>query len=191
MRDIATEAGITAGSIYNHFCDKEQIIKEVLLVYHPIIRVLPLLTQVNGQSAEELIRDAGYRIVREIDSSPGILKLMAIEMIELKSKHFPELMHEIDPFVQIFTRRIYGSGTAIKPQDPTILFRAFFGMLLGYGVSYMDNNTYPGSEIPNPVLDAFIDTFLYGVINKDASSKSILQAPDKMCIETGVLKQPE
>src|SRR5690242_24024 len=66
MRDIAAEAGITAGSIYNHFRDKEQIVKEVLLVYHPIMRVLPILEQVEGQSVSELIHDVARRVMQEI-----------------------------------------------------------------------------------------------------------------------------
>jgi AcrR family transcriptional regulator len=174
LRDIATEAGITAGSIYNHFCDKEQLIKEVLFLYHPIVRVLPLLSEASGQSTEDLIRDAGYRIVREIEASPGILKLMAIEMIELGGKHFPELFQTISPQIEHFTERIYLSGKISNPTDPTIFFRAFFGMLLGYGVSYLDINTLPGVGIPNPVLDEFINTFLHGVIAP--SSETLTQS---------------
>src|SRR5713226_6220135 len=83
MRDIAKEAGITAGSIYNHFADKEQIVKEVLLAYHPIVRVLPALAEAKGQSVTELIHDTAHRIAQEIETSPGILHLMAIEMVEL------------------------------------------------------------------------------------------------------------
>ncbi len=50
MRDIAAATGITAGSIYNHFADKEQIVQEVLLAYHPFMKVLPVLEEVEGQT---------------------------------------------------------------------------------------------------------------------------------------------
>jgi AcrR family transcriptional regulator len=164
MRDIANEVGITAGSIYNHFSDKDQIIKEVLLAYHPIIRVLPLLTEANGQSTEELIRDAAHRIVREVDGCPGILYLMAIEIVELENKHLPELAKEMYPAIQGFLQRVYSSGSIVRPKDPITFFRAFFGMLLGYGMSRQNYDFLPKSNDPDTVLEEHIEIFLNGVI---------------------------
>jgi AcrR family transcriptional regulator len=167
MRDIANEVGITAGSIYNHFTDKDQIIKEVLLTYHPLIKVMPLLTEADGQSTEELIRDAAHRIVREVDRCPGILTLIAIEIIELENKHIPDLIKEIYPAIQNFLQRVYSGGAIIRPQNKLTFFRAFFGMLLGYSMSRLNYDLLPKSSDPDIVLEEHIDLFLKGVISSE------------------------
>lgn len=164
MRDIAAEAGITVGSIYNHFADKEQIVKEVLLVYHPIMRVMPILAEVEGQSVAELIHDAARRVMHEIDATPGILSLMYIELIELNGKHAPELIGTMFPLVQGFLARIYGSGEKIRPQEPLTFFRALIGQLLGYCLTRVAVANSPAGQGQSATLDDFMDVFLYGVL---------------------------
>jgi AcrR family transcriptional regulator len=162
MRDIASEAGITAGSIYNHFADKGQIIQAVLLAYHPIMKVMPVLEQVEGQSVSELIRDAARRVMHEIDASPGILNLMSIELIELNGRHLPELIDTMYPLVQGFLTRIYSSGEKIRPQEPLTFFRALVGLLLGYGLTRVAVANSPVKQEAG--LDDFVDIFLHGVL---------------------------
>ncbi|MEM8533928.1 MAG: TetR/AcrR family transcriptional regulator [Chloroflexota bacterium] len=164
MRDIASEAGITAGSIYNHFSDKEQIVKEVLLAYHPIVKVMPVLEQAEGQSVSELVHDAAHRIMREIEASPGILNLLYIELIELNGEHLEELIGTIFPLVQGFLERVYSSGENIRPQDPLIFFRSLIGQLLGYSLTRASVAAIPAGQGQEAKLDDFVDIFLHGVL---------------------------
>jgi len=163
MRDIAAAAGITAGSIYNHFADKEQIIKEVLLAYHPIMKVMPVLEQVEGQSVSELIYDAAHRMMHEIDASPGILNLLAIEFIELKGQHVQELIETMFPLVQGFLTRVYSSGEQIRVQEPLTFFRALIGHLMGYALTRMALAKLPDKQGQDATIDDFVDIFLHGV----------------------------
>lgn len=164
MRDIAAAAGITAGSIYNHFADKEQIIKEVLLAYHPIMKVMPVLEQVEGQSVSELIYDAAHRMMHEIDASPGILNLLAIEFIELKGQHVQELIETMFPLVQGFLTRVYSSGEQIRVQEPLTFFRALIGHLMGYALTRMALAKLPDKQGQDATIDDFVDIFLHGVL---------------------------
>ena len=164
MRDIASEAGITAGSIYNHFPDKEQIVKEVLLAYHPIMKVMPVLEQAEGLSVSELIHDAARRIMHEIDASPGILNLIYIELIELNGRHLQELIGTMFPLVQGFLERVYSSGETIRPQDPLLLFRGLIGQLLGYGLTRAAIAASSVEQGREARLDDFVDIFLHGVL---------------------------
>ena len=164
MRDIASEAGITAGSIYNHFSDKEQIVKEVLLAYHPIVKVMPVLEQADGQSVSELIHDAAHRIMREIEASPGILNLLYIELIELNGQHLEELIGTMFPLVQGFLERVYSSGENIRPQDPLVFFRSLIGQLLGYSLTRAAVAASPTGQRQEAKLDNFVDIFLHGVL---------------------------
>jgi AcrR family transcriptional regulator len=164
MRDIAAEAGITAGSIYNHFADKEQIFTAVILAYHPIVRVLPVLSEVEGQSAEQLIRDAAHRMVAEMEKNPGIFSLVAIEIVELNGKHLEQLITEMLPHVRGFLARVYASGSKLRPANPLTFFRSFIGMLLGYGVTHFALRRTASLQMPEASLDDLIEFFLHGVI---------------------------
>ena len=166
MRAIAAQAGITAGSIYNHFADKEQIIQAVILQYHPILRVLPHLREVKGASAEELIRDAAHRLLQEVESDPGVLSLVFVELIDLRGKHFPELAQALYPQVQRFVDKVYEAGGVIHQHDPLTFFSSFMGMLLGYAFAHTFLDKMHDHLDSEHSLDAYVDTFLWGVLNQ-------------------------
>lgn len=176
MRDIAAGASITAGSIYNHFTDKEQIFKAVILAYHPLVLVVPRLAEVEGQSTEELIRDAARRIAQEIDARPGIVRIFATELIELGGKHISELITTMLPQVQGILSRIYATGDIVRPPDPIQFFRAFLSMMIGYAITHMVFDTeLPGILGTGPVvqiagqstampMDEFVEVILWGIL---------------------------
>jgi AcrR family transcriptional regulator len=176
MRAIAAQAGITAGSIYNHFADKEQIIQAVILKYHPILRVLPHLREAEGASAEELIRDAAHRLAQEVETAPGVLNLVFVELIDLRGKHFPDLAQAMYPQVQKFVEKVYEAGGIAQQHDPLTFFSSFVGMLLGYAFAhtFLDRlHDQPDSEYS---LDVYVDTFLWGALNHgEAALRSEVQ----------------
>lgn len=165
MRDIATRAGITAGSIYNHFTDKEQIIQKVLLKYHPIMRVLPRLAEAEGASAEVLVRDAACRIAEEVEATPGVLKLVFVELIDLGGKHVPDLALEMWPRITQFVEKVYSSDEIARPGDPVTFFSAFAGMLMGYAFTHGFFEDLPGQPAGNRSLDTYVEIFLRGILN--------------------------
>jgi AcrR family transcriptional regulator len=164
MRAIAARAGITAGSIYNHFSDKEQIITSVILQYHPVLRVLPHLSEVEGESAQELIRDAAHRLAREVETSPGVVRLVFVELVDLGGKHVPELTQAMLPVLRKFLEKVYATGEITRPQDPLVFFSAFVGMLVGYAFTHAFVDQLPYQAQTAASLDTFIETFLWGVL---------------------------
>ena len=58
MRQIARQAGIALGGVYNHFSSKEDVFKAVFLENHPYHQVLPALLEAQGESIEELVANA-------------------------------------------------------------------------------------------------------------------------------------
>jgi AcrR family transcriptional regulator len=170
MRAIAARAGITAGVIYNHFTDKEQIIQFVILKYHPVLRVLPHLGEVEGDSAEELIRDAAYRLAREVEAAPGVVNLVFVELVDLGGKPVPELTQAMLPVLQKFLAKVYASSEIARPRDPVIFFSTFVGMLLGYGFAhaFLDKMSYQPQSSAS--LDEYIETLLWGVLSRGETS---------------------
>jgi AcrR family transcriptional regulator len=165
IRTIAAEAGITGGSVYNHFASKEDIFTAVILAYHPIMRVLPNLSHVQGESSEALIRHAAYAVVETMEKDPALFTLIAIEIIELKGQHLPILVSSMMPHIQEFVGRVYADGR-IRAKEPMSFFSAFVGMLMGYALMrYMSQ----GVEIlknASPSLDEHLEIFLNGVLEK-------------------------
>src|SRR3989304_1770278 len=54
MRQIALEARIAVGGIYNHFASKDEIFLAVLSDRHPIFDLLPVLSAAEGKDIESL-----------------------------------------------------------------------------------------------------------------------------------------
>jgi AcrR family transcriptional regulator len=165
IRTIAVEAGITGGSVYNHFANKEEIFTAVILAYHPIMRVLPSLSTIEGKSSEELIRHAAYAVVAEMEKDPALFTLIAIEFIEHKGQHLPILLSQMMPHVQDFLKRVYQSGT-MQPREPMTFFSAFVGMLIGYGLIRYMSQTVDFLKSASPSLDEHLEIFLRGVLAK-------------------------
>src|SRR3970040_2313969 len=97
MRQIADKAGLALGGIYNHFSSKEDIFVAILMDKHPYKQILPLVLAAEGDTAEELIRNAARALVTELGSRPELLKLIFIELVEFNGKHLSNLIGEIAP----------------------------------------------------------------------------------------------
>src|SRR5512138_2178270 len=53
MRQIADRAQLALGGIYNHFSSKEDIFEAIILDQHPYKKILPLILEAEGETAEE------------------------------------------------------------------------------------------------------------------------------------------
>jgi AcrR family transcriptional regulator len=82
MRQIAREAGIAVGGIYNHFAGKEQIFLDVILKYHPIQCFTGDVIR-PGRDVEEFVRDASANWLWNWPAQEFI-NLVFIELSNLK-----------------------------------------------------------------------------------------------------------
>src|SRR5512133_1714222 len=99
MRQIAEKAELALGGIYNHFSSKDEIFAAIIIDRHPYKRILPLILEANGDSAEEFFGNAFRIIVKELGNEPEFLNLMFIELVEFKGKHGSAMLHELAPKV--------------------------------------------------------------------------------------------
>src|SRR5215212_1634048 len=73
MRQIAEAANLAVGGIYNHFAGKEEILKAVILQYHPLNVIAPELADAQGTSFESLMRDVAQRFLAAVKARPVLL----------------------------------------------------------------------------------------------------------------------
>src|ERR1044072_390747 len=87
MRQIADKADLALGGIYNHFSSKDEIFEAIIIDRLPYKRILPLILEAKGETAEEFFGNAFRIIVKELGNEPEFLNLMFIELVEFKGKH--------------------------------------------------------------------------------------------------------
>jgi len=169
MRQIADQAGLALGGIYNHFSGKEDIFAAIIIDKHPYKQVLPLILAAKGETAEELIRNAAHTLVTELGNRPELLKLIFIELVEFNGKHVSKLINEIAPKLLPMFEHLVRVRRNLRNLPPPILVRSFLGMFFSF---YITELFIRGSVIhklmPKNSFDLFVDIYLHGVIKEPA-----------------------
>jgi AcrR family transcriptional regulator len=168
MRQIAQEAGIALGGIYNHFVSKEEIFTEVILAHHPYIDVIPALQAAHGETFEEFVQDAASRLVSNLDDRLDFLKLMFIELVEFNGQHVPQIFELFYPEVLEFAQRLTENRSELRTIPPPILVRAFIGLFFSFFMTEVLIGQFQPAEINEDTLDHFIDIYLHGVLLDEA-----------------------
>ncbi|MEW6030402.1 MAG: TetR/AcrR family transcriptional regulator [Chloroflexota bacterium] len=169
MRQIAERAGLALGGIYNHFASKEEIFAAIIIDKHPYKQVLPLILAAEGETAEELIRNAARALVTELGSRPELLKLIFIELVEFNGKHISSLISEIAPKLIPMFENLVRVRKNLRDFPPPILVRSFLGMFFSFYITELfikDSIIY--KLMPKNSFDLFVDIYLHGVIKEPA-----------------------
>jgi AcrR family transcriptional regulator len=166
MRQIAERAGLALGGIYNHFASKDEIFEAIIVDKHPYKRVLPLIMQTPGETAEEFLRNAFQVTVSELSKNPVYLKLMLIEMVEFNGKHGASMLKEIAPKVLPMFEQMLKVRKGLRISNPALFLRSFFGMIISYFITEMVTaNSVISKLMPKDAADVYIDMYLHGVLN--------------------------
>ncbi|TFG34791.1 TetR/AcrR family transcriptional regulator [Candidatus Thorarchaeota archaeon] len=129
MRDIAREAGIKAGSIYNHFEGKEEVFEAVFIERHPMFRILAILDGVKGSTAEELLTNAVNQLNKELHREPGLLNLFFVELVEMDGKHINTAIKTNFPTDSQFMKQIFTMKSELRDIREPVLVRAVIGTI--------------------------------------------------------------
>jgi AcrR family transcriptional regulator len=169
MRQIAERADLALGGIYNHFSSKEDIFVAIIIDKHPYKQVLPLLLAAQGETAEELIRNAARILVTELGNRPELLKLFFIELVEFNGKHISKLIGEIVPKLLPMFEHLVRVRKSLRNLPPPILVRSFLGLFFSF---YITELFIRGSVVhklmPKNSFDLFVDIYLHGVLKSEA-----------------------
>ena len=168
-RQIADRAGLALGGIYNHFSSKEEIFAAIILDKHPYKQVLPIVLAAEGDTAEELIRNAARALVTELGSRPELLKLIFIELVEFNGKHVSNIINEIAPkLIPMFEKMIHVRKN-LRKIPPPVLVRSFLGMFFSFYITeFLIQDSVIGRLMPKNSFDLFVDIYLHGVIKEPA-----------------------
>ena len=165
MRQIAREAGIALGGIYNHFSSKDDIFLAVLLERHPYFHVIPVLKTAQGETVEELVQDAARRMVALLGGErTDFLNLMFIELVEFRGQHVPQLFTIMFPEVLAFAQRFVTGKDELRSIPLPVVVRAFIGLFFSYIITDILLEKQMPPEMEQNALDYFIDIYLHGIL---------------------------
>jgi AcrR family transcriptional regulator len=164
MRQIADEAGLALGGIYNHFGNKEDIFVGVLMERHPFLIVLPALQAAQGQTVEAIMRDAAGRMLDELGHSQEFLNLMFIELVEFEAKHVPLLFETLFPPLLQFAQHVKQAAGPLRDIPLPIVLRSFLGLFFSYYITDLIMGSQMPAEMKTGAFDYFIDIYLHGLL---------------------------
>ncbi len=171
MRAIAEASGLALGGLYAHFKGKEEIWQQVFKARHPYHEILPVFMEAQGDTFEEVIRDAIVRTVQELGKRSDLYNLMFIELVEFQGKNIPAVAMTLFPQMPKLGAKLYGARGKLRRVSPVSMGRALAGVVLIY---HMTEQLMPPQlrKLP-PVnsLDEMVDIFLYGVMADDEPSR--------------------
>jgi len=169
MRQIAEESGLALGGIYNHFSSKEQVFAAIVEDKHPFFQIVPILSNVEGRSVEEYVRNAAHTLVEQLGHYPEFLNLMLTEIVEFKASHVPLVFSKMFPMMMPIIQRLTSLDGELRPIPPAVLMRAFLGMFFSYYITeVLVSKAFPPEMMAN-AMDHFVDIFLYGVLVKETA----------------------
>jgi AcrR family transcriptional regulator len=164
MRQIAQEAGIAVSGIYNHFASKEDIFVAVVLKYHPVHSILPVMKSAQGETIEAFVRDGAARMVKEFGEHQEFLNLVFIELVEFKGSHLPRLFETIFPQVVGFVQQFIQGREELRPIPTAILVRAFIGLFFSYVMTDLMMGNPSRGDTQGEAFEQFTNIFLHGIL---------------------------
>ncbi len=165
MRQIAKQAGIVVGGIYNHFASKEEIFAAIVMKYHPYKHILPLALEAGGSDLETFVHNVGQAIVRELSANPDFVNLLLIEIVEFRGKHTADVFQDVFPRALPLLARFQAEEARQIP--PMMLMRIFIGTFVAYYLTELSVGAVFMPNMQEEAMRQFVDVFLHGVLKKD------------------------
>ncbi|MBN1373238.1 MAG: TetR/AcrR family transcriptional regulator [Anaerolineaceae bacterium] len=171
MRAIAEASGLALGGLYAHFKGKEDIWVEVFKARHPYHEIMPLLMAAEGDTFENLIRDAIARTVQALGKRDDLYNLMFIELVEFGGKNISSVADQLLPMMPRLGLKLFGKKAKLRPISPVTFARALGGLVLIYHLSEQLMPPAARMLAPHNGLEEMVDIFLYGVMADDEPSR--------------------
>lgn len=157
MRNIADAAGLAVSGMYNHFSNKEAIFEAIIRRWHPFVRMIPQLDQVEGATVRERLEDTIRRVIAIYDSNPDAYHLLFIEIVEFDGQHMPQLFTELQSSMQLWVRHLMQAKGKLATNAPDLLFQWLMSILFAYSIA--------GRILQQKTdVDSFIEIYLDGMI---------------------------
>ncbi len=172
MRQIADEAGIAVGGIYNHFASKRAIFTALIQEHQPYTDIAAGLSGLAGESAAELVEKAARLAVDELLSDPVFVRLGMIDIQEFEGHTVVQFANQLIQGLLVFGEQLLASGQVRQDIPLPVLIRSFAGLVVFYAISELAAFGSDPPLVPLPPtgeidwIGKLVDVYLHGVLNK-------------------------
>ncbi len=168
MRQIARDAKIALGGLYNHFASKEEVFEAVFLEYHPYHEVIPAVLAGSSVTIEQFAQDTIRRMLAAIHGQPEFLNLMFIEVVEFKNIHTQKLFLKLMPQLMLILQNVIDMNRErLRPIPAAMLLRVYFGQFFGFFLTEIILSQVASDEFQDRAVDYFVNIFLHGVLREN------------------------
>ena len=167
MRQISKKAGLSLGSIYNHFSSKEEVFVAILEERHPFFQIVPILNTIEGETIEAFARNAARTLIAELGHHPEFLNLLLVEIVEFKGEHVPLVFEKMFPMLLQLAQRLSTLEGTMREIPQFVLVRAFLGMFFSFFITELLLSRTKFLETQTDALDHFVDIFLHGILSAE------------------------
>jgi AcrR family transcriptional regulator len=170
MRQIAREVGITPGAIYNHYPGKDDLFTAVLQNAAPFDEMFALWSNMEADSAEDLVRQMFRAALAYATDHQDYLQLALIDAQERDGVALAAFLPEMLPRGQRWYQRLVAldaeRGQARLRDVPfLVLVRTLLSLVIGF---MLTQRVATPERVPHMAdidwAEALADLFLYGVL---------------------------
>jgi AcrR family transcriptional regulator len=132
MRQIAQQAGIALGGIYNHFASKEDIFRALLELRSPYPEITRILESLEGESGPELLAQFFANLSAVFQSHFDFIRLALIDVQERDGSSVIALVGDFIPRIIQFMSRVQAAGGIRTDIPSVVILRSWIMMMIGY-----------------------------------------------------------
>jgi AcrR family transcriptional regulator len=171
-RELAAAVGVTEPVLYEHFKTKRDLYSAIIeSKARQGIESVQALSERYANSNDDtgFFKALGMNIIDFYTHDPDVVRLLLYSNLE--GHELKDLFHERGAFcfgvVSRHIERRIQEG-AIRPVDPVLAARAFFGMVAHYALTGLVFGFAPIAKSTEEVIDEMVDIFMAGTcIRKD------------------------
>lgn len=173
MRDIAREAKVSLGNLYNYYETKESLFESIIAKYLDVIngRLQTIFTQTDAPLEPENLLAFGRAIGDMVNSHHDFWLLMYIDVLEFQNRHFRRLFEGLTKSMRRrfgkYFEKLTADGAVYEGTDPAVVFSAVYMQFFNYFLveKLFGGNSHFGLK-DDQVLKLLTDTFVRGTFKK-------------------------
>lgn len=178
MRDIARQAKVSLGNLYNYFETKEGIFEFIINDYVEVVnsKLKEILDQIEEPLEPKNLRFLGEKIGRLVDEHSDFWLLMYIDVLEFRNRHFRKMFDGLaDNFRHKFADKFRAAvrrGDLRVGVDPACVFTAAYMQFFNYFLveRLFGGNSHLGLS-DEQALNFITKLFCYGSLSQQKLSE--------------------
>lgn len=178
MRDIAKQAGVSLGNLYNYYPTKDAIFESIIDRYVGVIddELRAIFDEIDEPMEPASLRKLGTSVGRLVNEHSDFWLLMYIDVLEFQNQHFRKMFDGITRrFSKVFGKRFREAearGDLRTGLDPALAFTAAYMQFFNY---FLVEKLFGGNRhlglTDEQALNHLTKIFAYGTLSEKSLAR--------------------